>query len=385
MTKKVAIFGSTGSIGTQALDIIYSNPDEYELVALVANRSFDQMYEQCTRFNPTYASLADERMREKLRLMPLAQTKVVHPHYDEIIAASEADIVINGLMGAAGLSVTRAALSQGRRLGLANKESLIMAGDLVTKLASTKGAELIPVDSEHSAIFQCLLGEKREEVSRFWITASGGPFRGKSRSDLESITVEQALAHPTWTMGSKISIDSSTLMNKGLEVIEAHFLFDAEYDDIEVVVHPQSIIHSMVEYCDGSVKAHLGVTDMRIPIQYALTYPLRGNSPLEPLDFRDIGELTFEAPDLETFKCLQYAYEAGRVGGTAPAILNAANEVAVAAFLNREIGYLDIGRLVSEALSYFDHESQSSFEQVLEVDEKTRQFAQSYIAKYLRL
>lgn len=383
MRKKVAVFGSTGSIGLQSLDIISQNPELYELVAISANTSVDKILEQIKVFQPLVASLAHDKSRAELeRESGTFSTKIMAPVYDEMIEASGAEIVVNALMGAAGLSITRATLEKGLRLGLANKESLIMAGELVMPLSRQGSAELIPVDSEHSAIFQCLVGERASEVNKLWITASGGPFRGKKRSELSNISPEQALAHPTWSMGAKISIDSSTLMNKGLEVIEAHFLFDVAYDDIAVIVQPQSIIHSMVEFSDASVKAHLGVTDMRIPIQYALSYPKRGKAPLKPLDFYQLSKLDFERPDLETFGCLKLAYEAGRKGGCAPTILNAANEIAVDAFLGKRIAYLDIERLVYDALSHIDAPAQMCFEQVLELDQQTRKFSEEQLSKF---
>lgn len=385
--KRIAVFGSTGSIGKQSLQIIAANLHSYELVAVSAYSSVDAILDQILQFQPRYASMGNadayRELEHKLNAYPELGTALVPDDYEAILQASDAEIVINGLMGAAGLAVTRASLQMGLRLGLANKESLIMAGELVRDLATRHQAELIPVDSEHSAIFQCLLGEKHAEVSRLWITASGGPFRGWTREQLREVSPAQALAHPTWSMGQKISIDSASMMNKGLEVIEAHFLFDIAFDDISVIVHPQSIIHSMVEFCDASVKAHLGVTDMRIPIQYALSYPDRAAAPVQALNFYDISKLEFEAPDFETFGCLKLAFEAGRSGKTAPAILNAANEVAVAAFLSGRIGFLDIEGLVYEALAAIPVEEQLSFEQVLELDARTRAFCESFIKEKL--
>ena len=290
----------------------------------------------------------------------------------------DVDVVLNALVGAAGLRATLAALEAGKTLALANKESLVTGGELVTSRVAP--GQLIPVDSEHSAIFQCLVGEDGRDLSRIWLTASGGPFKGRSRAELASVTPEQALSHPTWTMGPKITVDSATLMNKGLEVIEAHHLFDVGYDQITVVVHPQSCIHSMVEFSDGSVKAHLGATDMRIPIQYAFSHPRRWSAPLPPVDFTRIGHLDFDTPDLETFGCLALAFEAGRTGGSAPAVLNAANEVAVGAFLESRCGFLDIERVVELTLTAHDAQRLESFEQVLEIDAWARGFARDRLA-----
>ena len=296
-----------------------------------------------------------------------------------LAALPDVDVVLNALVGSAGLRATVTALDSDKVLALANKESLVVGGDLVTRLV--RPGKLLPVDSEHSAIFQCLLGESPDEVARIWLTASGGPFRGMSRDRLASMTSCDALAHPTWTMGPKITIDSATLMNKGLEVIEAHHLFGLDYDRISVVIHPQSCVHSMVEYIDGSVKAHLGVTDMRIPIQFALSYPRRWAAPATPLDFTTLGSLDFGAPDLETFGCLRLALEAGRQGGSAPAVLNAANEVAVAAFLADRIGLLDIERTVERTLERSDLVPVESVEHVEALDWHARRIASEVMSE----
>jgi 1-deoxy-D-xylulose-5-phosphate reductoisomerase len=287
------------------------------------------------------------------------------------------DVVVNAMVGAAGLRASEAALRSGRRLALANKESLVVGGDLLMPLAAP--GQLIPVDSEHSAIFQCLWGEPAERMQRIWLTASGGPFRGWTREQLADVTVEQALAHPRWTMGPKITIDSATLMNKGLEAIEAHHLFAAAYDAITIVVQPQSVVHSMVEFSDGSVKAHLGAADMRVPIQYALSHPDRWDAPAPPLDMASLGSLEFGEPDLETFSCLATALEAGRAGGTVPAAMNAANEVAVAAFLERRIGFLDISRIVRTVVEEHTCEKVESFEQLEDVDACSRERARGLV------
>ena len=285
--------------------------------------------------------------------------------------------MLNALVGAAGLRASYFRLASGKRLALANKESLVVGGDLIMPLSTHE--TLLPVDSEHGAIYQCLLGEKRSEMKRIWLTASGGPFRGRDLAYLQTVTRKEALAHPTWKMGPKISIDSSTLMNKGLEVIEAHHLFDASYDQITVLVHPQSCIHSMVEFIDGSVIAHLGATDMRIPIQFALSYPDRWDAPLTPLDFRTLSGLTFEAPDTDTFRCLALAMQAGRAGGTAPCVLNAANEVAVAAFLADSCSFVDIANTVATVLDAHDTQRVCSLEQLEEVDAWARAAARRFL------
>ncbi len=290
---------------------------------------------------------------------------------------SDADVVLNALVGAAGLRATVAALQSGKTLALANKESLVVGGELVMALAGE--GQLLPVDSEHSAIYQCYLGEDARDVTRIWLTASGGPFRGRSREELGSVTAVEALAHPTWNMGPKITVDSATLMNKGLEVIEAHHLFGVSFDEVRVLVHPQSCVHSMVEFSDGSVKAHLGATDMRIPIQYAFSHPRRWKAPLAPVDFAALGRLDFGDPDLETFGCLRLALEAGRAGGTAPAALNAANEVAVAAFLAGECGFLEIESVVAAVLDATDVEGLRSVDQIEEVDARSRRLASEWL------
>lgn len=360
--RRIALLGSTGSIGTQTLDVVRQHADKLEVVALAAGSRVDALLAQADEFGVRHVAVGDERRRaecsdSRVRFGADAVAELVH--------LPEVDIVVNALVGAAGLRASYETLAAGHVLALANKESLVVGGDLIMPLAAQVDAQrrlsgeapalgpagaLMPIDSEHGAIYQCLLGENAREVSRLWVTASGGPFRGCTKDQLAHITPAQALAHPTWNMGAKISIDSSTLMNKGLEVIEAHHLFDMPYDKIEVVVQPQSAIHSMVEFADGSVKAHLGTTDMRIPIQFALSYPDRWNAPVQPLDFRLLGSLEFAAPDEETFRCLALARHAGRTGGTLPCVMNAANEVAVAAFLAEEGSYLGISACVEAVM-----------------------------------
>jgi 1-deoxy-D-xylulose-5-phosphate reductoisomerase len=373
---RIAILGSTGSIGRQALDVVRRNAGAVQVVALAAHTSAQALVAQAREFDVRHLVLGDGRLEGDAALSEIPNGAAVRfgaRALEGLAALDTVDLVLNALVGAAGLRASYAALTAGKRLALANKESLVVGGDLLMPLATHD--TLLPVDSEHSAIYQCLLGERGDEVSRIWLTASGGPFRGRTRAQLAQVTREDALVHPTWSMGPKITVDSATLMNKGLEVIEAHHLFAKSYDTIRVVVHPQSCVHSMVEYRDGSVKAHLGVTDMRIPIQFALSYPHRWDTPLAPLDFTQLGSLDFAAPDLETFGALPLALAAGRVGGTMPAVLNAANEVAVEAFLARRCAFLDIERVVGAALEQHDAQHVESLEQLEEIDVWARELA----------
>ncbi|MBN2848755.1 MAG: 1-deoxy-D-xylulose-5-phosphate reductoisomerase [Coriobacteriia bacterium] len=344
---RIAVLGSTGSIGRQALDVAARFPERITIVALAANSNATLLAEQAHSTGAERVVLADPAAAARAAEHLGRPVEGGAPAIEQLAGDGSADIVLNALVGAAGLRASVAALRSGVRLALANKESLVVGGTLLTELGLDR---VVPVDSEHSAIYQCLVGEPDDAVVRLWLTASGGPFRGRSREDLEHVTREQALAHPRWTMGPKITVDSATLMNKGLEVIEAHYLFGIAYDRIRVVVHPQSTVHSMVEYADGSVKAHLGATDMRIPIQYAFSLPERWRSPVEPVDFVELGRLDFEEPDRETFPCLDLAFEAGRTGMTYPAVLNAANEVAVAAFLAGTAPFLAIPDTVARVL-----------------------------------
>ena len=371
----LTVLGCTGSVGRQTLDVAGQHPDEVRVVALAANRSVDLLVQQTMRFGVKHIAIADESQTGHPALADLPSDVHVSFGKDAVedLAAvnpdpedGRVDTVLNSLVGAAGLHGSYAALVSGRRLALANKESLVVGGELLIPMAEPD--QLIPVDSEHSAIFQCLVGEKDSEVERIWITASGGPFRGYTREQLAEVTRDQALAHPTWSMGPKITIDSSTLMNKGLEVIEAYHLFCCDFDHISVVVHPQSHIHSMVEFTDGSVKAQIGPSDMRIPIQYALSYPDRWPAPCESLDFHEMGSFEFYPPDTETFGCFELAIEAGRTGGTMPCVLNAANEVAVGAFLAGSCGYLDIEHTVCTVLEYHEPQSVESLDQLDQVD-----------------
>lgn len=340
----IAILGSTGSIGTQALEVIAANQDKFCVTALAAYHNDALLEEQIEYFKPKIAVLVDQKAADRLISRYSGATLILTGEEGLLAAVTHSSVhtVLTSLVGFAGLKPTIAAIEAGKNIALANKETLVAAGELITALAKEKNVKILPVDSEHSAIFQCLQGEKRENISRIILTASGGPFRGLNMKALEQVTVEDCLQHPNWSMGKKITVDSATLANKGLEVIEAHFLFNVDYSQIDVIVHPQSIIHSMVEFNDGSVIAQLGKADMRVPIQYALTYPDRVVANYPRLDFKTISALTFSEPDMITFPALQLAFNAGRSGGTSPCIFNAANEEAVYAFLKGEIRFLDI-------------------------------------------
>jgi 1-deoxy-D-xylulose-5-phosphate reductoisomerase len=373
--RTVAVVGSTGSIGTQALEVIAASGGALRLVALAAGSQVEALAQQARDLAVPIVAVADaERARELARLVPAGTQVVAGPEGLEQVAA-QADVCLNAAVGFAGLPVTMAALAAGRRLALANKESLIAAGPVVRPVRATPGAELVPVDSEHCAIHQCLRSGRDGEVSRLVLTASGGPFRGRAASDLAEVTVEDALAHPTWSMGPKITIDSSTLMNKGLEVIEAHELFGVGYDSIDVVIHPQSIVHSMVEFRDGSTVAQLSAPDMRLPIGYALAHPDRFDRPFGRLDWTEVGRLDFEAPDRSVFRGLDLAYRAGRAGGTAPAWLSAANEVAVDAFLAGAIPWPAIAEVVDETLQSWPDAPAASVADILEADRRGREVA----------
>jgi 1-deoxy-D-xylulose-5-phosphate reductoisomerase len=369
---RVAILGSTGSIGRQALDVARQHPDRIEIVALAAHSSVSLLLEQAEEFGVKRLALGDESAASSASAEPGIRIHGGPSAIEESAAADDVDIVLNALVGAAGLRASIAALRAGSRLALANKESLVAGGDIIARLGVDR---ILPVDSEHSAIYQCLSGEPAESVHKLWLTASGGPFRGRTASDLAKVTVAEALAHPRWTMGPKITIDSATLMNKGLEVIEAHHLFGVAYDRIEVVVHPQSCVHSMVEFSDGSVKAHLGATDMRIPIQYALSHPERWDAPAPPVDFRTLGSLDFEPPDVDTFPSLRLAIEAGRAGGTMPTVLNAANEIAVAAFLEGRVPLTAIPTTVESTLERHHRAPADTLEAVEHADAWARRTA----------
>jgi 1-deoxy-D-xylulose-5-phosphate reductoisomerase len=377
----ISVVGSTGSIGTQTLDVVRGDPDRYRVESLAASSSVELLAEQAREFRPDRVALADEGRAAELRALLPTGTELVAGPGALAAVSTAADVVVNGVVGFAGLPVTLAALGAGRRLALANKESLIAGGPVVQRVRATPGAEIVPVDSEHCAVHQCLRSGTTAEVARIVLTASGGPFRGRSRDELAAVTVADALAHPTWSMGPKISVDSSTLMNKGLEVIEAHELFGVRYDAIEVVVHPQSIVHSMVEFTDGATVAQLSRPDMRGPIAYALAWPDRATTPFGRLDWASVGTLDFEPPDLDAFACLGLAYEAGRAGGSAPAWLNAANEVAVTAFLDERIPWTAIAEVSKEALDRHDGTNLESVDVVIEVDRRAREVARRVVER----
>ena len=376
----VAIMGSTGSIGTQTLEIIQDHPDEFEVVALGAARSVELLVEQAKKHKPQIVAISDSSLEKELRQKLPSRIDVISGPEALANASSMSDVVINGVVGFAGLPITIAALKAGKRLGLANKESLIAAGPLIQNFRSTEGAELIPVDSEHCAIHQCLgLNPNQEAIKRIVLTASGGPFRGLSAEQLSSVSIEDALSHPTWDMGPKVTVDSSTLMNKGLEVIEAHELFGISYENIDVVVHPQSIVHSMVTFSDGATLAQMSNPDMRLCISYALTYPDRINDPFGEINWSQIIELNFEPPDKQAFPCLGIAYEAGKQKGTAPAWLNAANEEAVSAFLSGQLSWGEISEVISSTLQQWSGENVDSIESVLKADSDARSIASKLI------
>ena len=356
--KRLAILGSTGSIGTQTLDVVRRQPELFRVTVLAANRSDELVERQIEEFCPDIAALADETAAARLRERYHGKTKILGGEKAILEAAAydETDTVVTSMVGFAGLAPTLAALKAGKTIALANKETLVVAGEIVTALAKEKGVPILPVDSEHCALFQCLQGERRDTVERLILTASGGPFRGKATEELKSVTVADCLKHPTWSMGKKITVDSATLVNKGLEVIEAHWLYDVPYEKIEVAVHPQSIVHSMVEFRDGAVMAQLGLPDMRLPIQYAQM------------------SLSFEPPDMKTFRGLALAYEAGKAGGTAPCVLNGANEEAVAAFLAGRIGFLDIYDCIERAMDAQENVLHPSFGTLCEADAHARAF-----------
>ena len=375
--RRILIVGSTGSIGTQALDVVERSPD-LEVVGLAASSSWELLLEQATRHGVSRLALADPDAAARAAEHSSAEILVGAEGLVELITDTDCDLVLNALVGSAGLGPTVAALGEGIDLALANKESLVVGGELVIALAEATGAALLPVDSEHSALFQLIEGERPGTVDRLVLTASGGPFRG--RTDLESVTREEALAHPTWDMGGKITIDSATLMNKGLELIEAHHLFGVPYDRIDVVVHPQSIVHALIHLNDGASLAHLGYPDMRVPISYALNYPERADVPVRTLDLIDVGALTFEAPDLDSFPCLRLAREAAEAGGTAPCVLNAANEVAVHAFLTGDLSFTGIARVIESTLSELPSQPVRHFSDLYAADTQAREVARGVAA-----
>ncbi|UNC91831.1 1-deoxy-D-xylulose-5-phosphate reductoisomerase [Candidatus Contubernalis alkaliaceticus] len=374
--KNLILLGSTGSIGTQTLSMVERWPDRFKITALAAGSNGNLLEEQARKFKPHYVSLAQEKGARELRAkLRDTDIKVLYGHQGllEIVSSPDADWVVNALVGFDGLAPTVTAMEEGKNIALANKETLVAGGELIMNLAEKKGVSIVPIDSEHSAIFQCLQGEKREEVSKILLTASGGPFRGCTLEELSKVTLAQALLHPNWVMGRKITIDSATLMNKGLEVLEAQVLFNLDLEQIQVLVHPQSIIHSMVEFVDGSVKAQLGVPDMGVPIQYALTYPERWANSMERIDWRKMDKMTFEMPDKKAFPCLGLAFEAGKIGGTMPAVMNAANEAAVNFFLEGRITFLDIPRIIEETMHKHKVILSPSLSDIIRVDKEVRE------------
>jgi 1-deoxy-D-xylulose-5-phosphate reductoisomerase len=380
--KRLLILGATGSIGTQALDVVGRAPEEFELVGLSAGSAHAELVALADRHGVGRIALSDpDAAARAAELWTGGEVFAGAEGLVRLVADSGADLVLNAVSGSAGLGPTVVALTEGIDVALANKESLVVGGELVTALAEATGTQLIPVDSEHSALHQLIAAEpRRGTIDRLVLTASGGPFRGRSRAELAGVTFEAALAHPTWAMGSKITVDSATLMNKGLEVIEAHHLFGTPYEQIDVVVHPQSIVHALVNLCDGATLAHLGHPDMRVPIAYALHHPDRVDVPVESLDLARVGELTFEAPDLDAFPCLRLAREAAEAGGVAPCVLNAANEVAVHAFAAGRLGFLGIPAVVERALEQVGPGRVHSFESLYDADAEARALAGEAVA-----
>ncbi len=379
--KHLAILGSTGSIGTSTLEVVRSFPERFRVVALAAGGNLDLLEEQIREFHPSLAAVKDELSAAELRNRLDGACEVAEGAQGRIDAAThpEADMVVSALVGALGLEATYEALSRGRDVALANKEALVVAGEHMTGLAAATGAKILPVDSEHNAIHQCLRGERSSEVRRLWLTASGGPFLRHSIERLAGVTREEALRHPTWKMGPKVTIDSATLMNKGLEVIEARWLFGLDARRIRVVIHPKSVVHSMVEFIDGSFKAQLGITDMRHPIQYALSWPERWESDLPPFDPIEAGPLEFEAPDTQRFRCLELAFRALEAGGAAPAVLNAANEVAVRAFLEERAAFMEIPAVIAETLDRHAGDGAADLKELLAADGRARRTAEEIL------
>jgi 1-deoxy-D-xylulose-5-phosphate reductoisomerase len=376
--KRIAILGSTGSIGTQALDVIASHPDAFEVEVLTAQNNADLLIEQSKKFKPNAVVISNESLYQKVKDALAGDDIKVYAGENalsSVVQMDTIDLVLTALVGYAGLKPTIKAIESGKPIALANKETLVVAGDLITRMAREAGINIFPIDSEHSAIFQCMVGEFHNKIEKIILTASGGPFRGKKRDDIRLMKKEQALRHPNWTMGAKITIDSATLMNKGLEVIEAKWLFGVKPEQVEVVVHPQSIIHSLVQFEDGSIKAQLGLPDMRLPIQFALTYPDRFPSDFPRFDFGKFPSLTFEKPDTETFRNLALAFEALQRGGNMPCVLNAANEVAVAEFLKDRVGFLEMSDIVEQCLAKIDYIKTPSYDDYVQTDLETRKKA----------
>ena len=379
--KNISILGSTGSIGTQTLEVVKANVDRFAIKALAAYSNDRLIEAQMNEFNPELVVLVDEAAAKRLQERYHGEIRILSGKAGLIEAAvlGSVDVVVTSLVGFAGLEPTVAAIRAGKNIALANKETLVVAGELIMKMAKEYDVSILPVDSEHSALFQCLQGEEHEKIAKIILTCSGGPFRGKKRTELEGVSIADCLKHPNWAMGKKITTDCASLANKGLEVIEAKWLYDVDYDQIEVIVHPQSIIHSMIEYVDGAVMAQLGMPDMRLPIQYALTYPHREAMHFPKLNFAEMTALTFEKPDTETFEALALAYRAGKTGGTMPCVFNAANEVAVNAFLKGELPFLAISEVIKSAMNNHTVIMNPKLENLYAVDTWTRNFAQEYL------
>jgi len=383
--KHIAILGSSGSIGTQALEVVRENAGLFKVSVLTVNQNADLLIEQALEFLPEYVVIVDYSKYEKVRAA-LAATKITvlagEEALCEVVQLPALNIVLTALVGFCGLKPTIAAVNAGKDIALANKETLVVAGDIVTSLAREKGVKILPVDSEHSAIYQCLAGEEGNEIEKIYLTASGGPFRGKGRAFLDTVTKTQALKHPNWVMGAKITIDSATLMNKGLEVIEAKWLFGLDAGQIDVIVHPQSIIHSIVQFTDGSMKAQMGLPDMKLPIQYAIAYPDRIKSTFPRFDFLNYSQLTFEQPDKSTFRNLALAYQALEEGGNMPCVINAANEVVVAEFLKDNIGFLQMSDVIESCMSKIAYIRQPSLQDYLDTDKETRFLAKELVTNF---
>ena len=377
--KKIFILGSTGSIGVNTLNVLRNYPQQFSVSALTVNSNSELLLKQINEFNPEFVVVKEEEPANKIKEQLPAGCKLLTGNDGLVNAAIEADydIFVGAMVGFAGLAPTVEAIKRGKRIALANKETLVVAGEVVNNYCTESGAQIIPVDSEHSAIFQCMVGEKISEVEKLILTASGGPFLNKDKSSFENATVDEALNHPNWKMGNKITIDSATMMNKGLEVIEAHWLFGLPTEKIEVVIHPQSIIHSMVQFVDGSIKAQMGLPDMKLPIQYALTYPDRFENDFERTNLPDIGTLNFYEPNLNKFECLKLAFDALEIGGNAPCVINAANEIAVERFLNREIKFSHIPALIGSALEKIENNNSSDIDTIFDCDRETREFVKN--------
>lgn len=377
--RKLCILGATGSIGTQTLDVLREQREDFMLHSISSNKNAAKTMEIIDEFMPAYVTVMDGAAFSEVKSYCSRKnykTEVIQgmAGLNAIASMPEVDMVVTSVVGMIGLEPTIHAIKAGKDIALANKETLVAAGALVMAEARKQGVKILPVDSEHGAVFQCLQGNEKSEVANLLLTASGGPFRGRGREELQGTTVDEALSHPNWNMGRKISVDSATLMNKGLEVIEAHWLFGVPYENINVIVHPQSIIHSMVEYVDGSILAQLSNPDMRLPIQYALNFPARKKSVIKRLDFFELQSITFEKPDMSTFRCLELAYAAGKAGGTMPAILNAANEAAVDLFLNSKIKFLDISRIIEDCMNRFSSSNKFTIEDVISLDREVKQY-----------